>query len=329
MPCSIAWKTRCASCARALARACCSRLKASRPLLRRILPTCRRPAVHRSHSGCALVNGQLRYTCEWSSAPCALRFGKRRGFMHIIVLGGAGAMGRITVRTLVEYPDVDHITIADYQGERARELAATLGSSRVEARQIDVTDEERLCSLLRGADVALVAVDYVYNLPILRACIKERVHYADLGGLFHMSRTLMELNAEAEAAGITAVMGMGGTPGITNMLARLAVDELERVESIKVQLGCADATPSSAPLVAPYSLRTILDEFTKEPQVFQDGQWYPQQPLSGQRRSSFPCRSDGPRPSTRCTPSARPSRSRSARRASGMSPLRSLFPQTL
>src|SRR5579884_82063 len=208
--------------------------------------------------------------------------------MHIIVLGGAGAMGRITVRTLVEYPDVDRITIADYNEERARELAATLGSSKLEARQIDVNDEERLCSLLRGADVALVAVDYVYNLPILRACIKERVHYADLGGLFHMSRTLMELNAEAEAAGITAVMGMGGTPGITNMLAKLAVDQLERVDSIKVQLGCADATPSSAPLVAPYSMRTVLDEFTKEPQVFQDGQWYSQQPLSGQEEIIFP-----------------------------------------
>jgi lysine 6-dehydrogenase len=81
---------------------------------------------------------------------------------------------------------------------------------------------------------------------------------------------------------------MGGTPGITNVLARLAVDQMERVESIKVQLGCADATPSSAPLVPPYSMRTILDEFTKEPQVFQDGQWYPQQPLSGQEELLFP-----------------------------------------
>jgi len=208
--------------------------------------------------------------------------------MHIIILGGAGAMGRITVYTLAEYSDVDRITIADYNEERARELAASLGSSKLEVRQIDVNDEECLYTLLRGADVALVAVDYVYNLSILKACIKARVHYADLGGLFHMSRTLMELNAEAEAAGITAVMGMGGTPGITNMLARLAVDELEHVESIKVQLGCADATPSSAPLVAPYSIRTILDEFTKEPQVFQDGQWYPQRPLSGQEELIFP-----------------------------------------
>jgi lysine 6-dehydrogenase len=213
---------------------------------------------------------------------------KKGGYMHIIVLGGAGAMGRITVRTLTEYSDVEQVTIADYNGERARELAESLRSSKLQAQQIDVNDEVRLRSLLRGADVALVAVDYIYNLPILRACIKEQVHYADLGGLFHMSRTLMALNDEVEAAGITAVMGMGGTPGITNMLAKLAVDQLDQVDSIKVQLGCADATPSNAPLVAPYSMRTILDEFTKEPQVFQDGQWYPQQPLSGQEEIIFP-----------------------------------------
>jgi saccharopine dehydrogenase-like NADP-dependent oxidoreductase len=208
--------------------------------------------------------------------------------MHIIVLGGAGAMGRVTVRALLEYPDVDLVTVADYHESRARELAESLGSAKVQVRQIDVNDEDRLRALLRGSDVALSAVDYVFNQPILRACIKEKVHYADLGGLFHMSRTLLAMNDEVEAAGITAVLGMGGTPGITNVLARVAVEQLERVESIKVQLGCADATPSTAPLVPPYSMRTILDEFTKEPQVFQDGQWYAQQPLSGQEEMLFP-----------------------------------------
>lgn len=208
--------------------------------------------------------------------------------MHIIVLGGAGAMGRVTVQALTEYSDIDQITVADYHEARARELAQSLQCARLHVQQIDVRDEERLRALLRGADVALTAVDYVFNLPILKACIQERVHYADLGGLFHMSRTLMKLGDEVEAAGITAVMGMGGTPGITNMLARLAVDQLEQVESIKVQLGCADTTPSSLPLVAPYSMRTILDEFTREPQVFQDGQWYAQPPLSGQEELIFP-----------------------------------------
>ncbi len=208
--------------------------------------------------------------------------------MQIIVLGGAGAMGRIAVRTLTEFSDVDQITIADYNEERAHEVAAALASSKLEIKQIDVNDEERLRRLLHGADAVLNAVEYVFNLPVLRACIQEKVHYADLGGLFHMTRKLMDLSAEAEAAGITAMVGMGGTPGVTNLLARAAVDQLDSVDSIKVQLGCGDETPSRAPLVAPYSIRTILDEFTKEPQVFQDGTWYPQRPLSGEEEMVFP-----------------------------------------
>jgi lysine 6-dehydrogenase len=208
--------------------------------------------------------------------------------MHIIVLGGAGAMGRVTVRALTEYEDVDLITIADYNEERAQEVASSLASSKVQVRQIDVTNEVQLDRLLHGADVVLNAVDYVFNLLVLRACIRERVHYADLGGLFHMTRKMLELHAEVEAAGITAIAGIGGTPGITNMLARSAVDQFSSVESIKVQLGCSDATPTTAPLVAPYSIRTILDEFTKEPQIYEDGVWYPQQPLSGEEQIVFP-----------------------------------------
>ncbi|GAC1636606.1 MAG: saccharopine dehydrogenase family protein [Ktedonobacteraceae bacterium] len=208
--------------------------------------------------------------------------------MHIIVLGGAGAMGRITVRTLTEYDDIDQITIADYNEARAQEVAAMLNSSKLCVQQIDVTNEERLDALLHGADVVLSAVEYVYNMPILKACMRKKVHYADLGGLFHMSRKLLAMHAEVEVAGITAILGMGGTPGITNLLARMAVDKLDSVESIKVQLGCGDETPSTAPLVAPYSIRTILDECTKEPQVFENGTWHAQQPLTGQEEIVFP-----------------------------------------
>ncbi|HEX4208618.1 MAG TPA: saccharopine dehydrogenase NADP-binding domain-containing protein [Ktedonobacteraceae bacterium] len=208
--------------------------------------------------------------------------------MRIVVLGGAGAMGRIAVRTLTEYAAIEQIVIADYHEQRAQEVAATLNSAKVVVRQIDVTDEERLTQLIRGANVVLNAVEYVFNEPVLRACVREQVHYADLGGLFHMTRKLLAKHAEVAAAGITAILGMGGTPGITNLLARQAVDELEQVESIKVQLGCGDTTPSQAPLVAPYSIRTILDEFTKAPQVFQDGTWLAQQPLSGQEELHFP-----------------------------------------
>src|SRR5512135_2175392 len=142
--------------------------------------------------------------------------------MHIIVLGGAGAMGRIAVRTLIDYTEVDRITLADYHEQRAQEVAAELKNDRIIVRQVDVRDEERLRDLIRGANVVLSAVEYVFNLPVLKECIAERVHYADLGGLFHKTHELMNMSAEVEAANITAILGMGGTPGITNLLARQA-----------------------------------------------------------------------------------------------------------
>jgi saccharopine dehydrogenase-like NADP-dependent oxidoreductase len=208
--------------------------------------------------------------------------------MHIIVLGGAGMMGRITVRALTEYPEITQITLADYHEHRAHAVATALNSSKILVRQIDVTDEDRLRALLHGADVVLNAVDYSFNLSVLKACISEHVHYADLGGLFHMTRKMMELHDQAIEAGITAIAGIGGTPGITNLLARMAADQLDTIDSIFVQLGCTDTPSSQAPLVAPYSIRTILDEFTKEPQVFQDGIWYAKPPLSGAEEIIFP-----------------------------------------
>ena len=55
--------------------------------------------------------------------------------MHIVVPGGAGAMGRVTVRALSEYDDIDLVTVADYNEARAQELAASLKSNRVQARR--------------------------------------------------------------------------------------------------------------------------------------------------------------------------------------------------
>src|SRR5260221_11407677 len=96
--------------------------------------------------------------------------------MHIIVLGGAGAMGRVTGRALTEYADVDQITIAAYNEGRAREVAASLKSSRrsgssqssrIGGNEIDVNDAERLPQLVRGADVCLSAVEAVFNVHVV------------------------------------------------------------------------------------------------------------------------------------------------------------------
>ena len=43
--------------------------------------------------------------------------------MRVVVVGGAGAMGRWTVRDLTESEGVDEVVVADLDGSRAREAA--------------------------------------------------------------------------------------------------------------------------------------------------------------------------------------------------------------
>ena len=88
-----------------------------------------------------------------------------------------------------------------------------------------------------------------------------------------MTKQQYELDAAFREAGLTAVLGIGSTPGITNLLARVAVDQLDRVERLDVRIGSGDFRPNSAPFVPPYSIRTILDECTLEPMVYRNGSW--------------------------------------------------------
>ncbi|HLY30939.1 MAG TPA: saccharopine dehydrogenase NADP-binding domain-containing protein [Ktedonobacterales bacterium] len=214
--------------------------------------------------------------------------------MHIVVLGGGGAMGRITVRALAEDDRVTQVTVADLRHEAAERVVAWLGKGRDKARAVacDVRDHKALVGLLDGAQALLNATDYPFNLDVMRAALAARAHYADLGGLFHMTRRQYELHDACREAGITAVLGIGSTPGITNVLARVAVDQLDRVERLDVRIGSGDVRPSTqadaAPFIPPYSIRTIFDECTLEPMIYRNGRFSAVAPMSGQEDVFFP-----------------------------------------
>ena len=210
--------------------------------------------------------------------------------MHLVVVGGGGAMGRITVRALAEDSRVERVTIADARlaaAEHTREWLAE-GREKTQAAVCDVRDEAALAGLLEGAGAVLNATDYPFNLDVMRAALAARVPCADLGGLFHMTRRQYELDHDFRDAGLTAVLGIGSTPGITNLLARVAADRLDTVERLDVRIGSGDFRPSSAPFVPPYSMRTIFDECTLEPMVYRDGEWSAVPPMSGQEPIDFP-----------------------------------------
>jgi saccharopine dehydrogenase-like NADP-dependent oxidoreductase len=200
--------------------------------------------------------------------------------MRIAVLGAAGAMAGVVLRDLLEFvPDVE-ITAADLQG-------FSHPDPRVRPTTLDARDESATAKLLEGHDAVLNCVTYYFNVPVMRAALAARVPYADLGGLYHGSVQQFALHDDFVAAGVPALLGMGSTPGITNVMAGELARGLDSVEAIHVRVGCLDRS-ASGPLPVPYALDTVLDEFSLEPMVFRDGRAEAVPPMSGREVIEFP-----------------------------------------
>lgn len=198
--------------------------------------------------------------------------------MNIVILGGAGLMGRYAVRDLVLNPEVDQVIIADLDVDLARQVAAILNSPKLKVQAADATDHASLVSILRGADSLLNATVYYFNLPVMEACLEAGVHYVDMGGLFHTTRKQLELHERFQAAGITAVLGMGSAPGIPNVQAHYAAQRLDTVESIRIYDGIKP--PPGDDIFFGYAVPTIIDELTMPPMVYRNGEFVACDPLS-------------------------------------------------
>jgi saccharopine dehydrogenase-like NADP-dependent oxidoreductase len=208
--------------------------------------------------------------------------------MKIVVLGGTGLTGRCAVRDLAESPEVSEVVMTSRSLEKAQRIADEIKSKKVSIAQIDVTKHEDTVRVLKGADVALNAVQYYYNLDVMRAALEAKVHYLDLGGLFHTALKQLKLNDKFREAGLTAILGIGECPGITNVMARHAVDRLDSVETILVRDTWMDFTEGAPPFMVTWSLSTLFDEMTIPAMIFENGQYKEVPPLSGKETMTFP-----------------------------------------
>ena len=207
--------------------------------------------------------------------------------MKIFVLG-AGMMGRAVVYDLGRARDVKNIAVADFDRGRAREVARTFGRGKARGHFADVRKTQQLAKLARGYDVLLNCTQYNWNLDVMRAALEARVHYMDLGGLYHMTKKQFALDRDFRRIDKLAIPGMGGAPGITNVMARALADKMERVDSIRVYNAGADEQEYDSPIAYSFSIATILDELTMSPIHFVGGRYVEKPMLSEPESGTFP-----------------------------------------
>jgi saccharopine dehydrogenase-like NADP-dependent oxidoreductase len=152
--------------------------------------------------------------------------------MNILCLG-AGGMGSLAAETLAGFDEIGKLTIADLNLAAAQRVAETC-RGKATACTVSVEDAEGLTQLMRGHDVVANCVGpfFRFAVPILSCAIRAGVNYFDICDDPEPTLDMLKMGKEAEAAGITAVVGVGATPGITNMLAAKIYGMFQRVEEL-------------------------------------------------------------------------------------------------
>ncbi len=166
----------------------------------------------------------------------------------VVVLGGCGAVGSVAARTLAARPEFEQVVIGDMNAERAAQLAAELGS-KVSVAEVDAGSAASVRRAIAGSDVVLNCVGPFYKTvkTVLGAVIEERLSYVDICDDADVTLEILGMDSAAKSAGITALIGMGASPGATNLLAKYIADtQLDETDSIDI-FHCHGGEPIEGP----------------------------------------------------------------------------------
>ena len=172
--------------------------------------------------------------------------------MKTLVLGGAGAVCSETTRDLAQYSKFDEIVVADYNLDAANQLIKEIGDPRLKAVQFDANDYDSMLKLFPGHDVVISGLPCEYDPVVTKACVEVGVNGLDVA----TEEDQWSYDAAAKDKDMVYIPGVGATPGITNAMAKHAVNQMDQVEEIQINFAAF-----RCPAPAPGLLVTFLWEF--------------------------------------------------------------------
>ena len=207
--------------------------------------------------------------------------------MKVLVVGASGQMGAMTVRDLVDRYGAE-VVAADMDMKRVRKVARAVSEEHVTPVKLDATDRDALRKATKGADVVINSAWYELNIKVMPVAIEAGAHYCDLGGFYDFTFEQLKLDRRAKDAGVTCVLGIGSSPGITNICGAAGAKRLDKVDTIDIYCTWGTKEKSDSAGMPAYSVRTVLDELTQEPPVVKDGRKVRMPVLSGRTEVWMP-----------------------------------------
>jgi len=225
--------------------------------------------------------------------------------MRILVVG-AGGVGTAAVAIAARRDFFEHMVVADYDQARVEHaLSQVPGDARFSGARVDASSVEAMVALIREQRVTHVlnAVDPRFVMPIFDACFEAGVTYLDMA--MSLSRphpdqphalTGLKLGDEQfakagewEKAGRLALVGVGVEPGLSDIFARYAQEELfSEIDEAGVRDG-ANLVVDGYDFAPSFSIWTTIEECLNPPAIWEEGRgWFTTPPFSEPEVFEFP-----------------------------------------
>jgi saccharopine dehydrogenase (NAD+, L-lysine-forming) len=223
--------------------------------------------------------------------------------MRILVLG-AGGVGSAVVSIAARRSFFESVVVADYDPARAGRAASTVDDRFIPA-QVDASSAGAVAALCREHRITHVlnAVDPRFVMPIFEGAFQAGAHYLDMAMSLsrpHPDRPHEECGvklgdaqfAQAEAwetAGRLALVGIGVEPGLSDVFARYAADELfATIDEIGVRDG-ANLVVDGYDFAPSFSIWTTIEECLNPPVIWDAVRgWHTTEPFSEPEVFDFP-----------------------------------------
>jgi len=206
---------------------------------------------------------------------------------RILVVGAGGYFGSLLVDDLLRHTDAD-VWVAARRHRAAEDLLRRFGAfaGRLTRCICDLTVPASIEALLPQVDLAVCAAGPYHNLPLtlLESCVKNGIPYIDLAddrGFVAKARKWVTQLARARPPALC--IGWSAVPALSGLLARIAVDGMDRVDSLFVQIAPGNRFPRSTGTVA-----SLLASLGNSLRLWREGDWHDVPGWSDPRTFEFP-----------------------------------------
>ncbi|HEY5656316.1 MAG TPA: saccharopine dehydrogenase C-terminal domain-containing protein [Myxococcota bacterium] len=224
--------------------------------------------------------------------------------MNILVIG-SGGVGAAVAAIARRRDFFNSMTLADIDGARAKAVAGQTGDTRFRGIELDASDAAAVVDLVRsnGIDLILNSADPRFVMPIFDAAFEAGCTYMDMAMSLskrHPEKpfelTGVKLGDEQfarakdwENKGLLAYVGLGVEPGLSDVFARYAADQLfSEIDEIGVRDG-ANLRVEGYRYAAGFSIWTTIEECLNPPVIWEKGKgWFTTPPFSEPEVFTYP-----------------------------------------